>query len=253
MRHLSLLFAGTLLIGGCSRASIMGADTNVDYLTTQSVAAINNNLDAELPQIMSVAGTRADRDRYITGKMFVIDRNYNYYEQNLTKTIDYQKLFGSLATIGMSAAATVIPLGETTKVLNSTITAVQGAQTAIDQEVLQSQALQSIERQMRADRANQAKVIYDRMKKCDISQYTIFIALSDVEAYRHAGTFESALASLGRTTAAAETAALNNKNSTSSDPGSGASTANTNAYLLAATLAPFAPDRKDTVCPIYAK
>jgi hypothetical protein len=188
--------------------------------------------------------------------MFLIDRNYAFYEQNIVRNDDFIKFFGSVATIGMSAAATVIPLGPTTKVLTSTITAVQGAEKAIDQDLLLSLAIQSIQKQMRADRALQAKLIWNRMRACTGAHYPIFVALSDLEAYRRAGTVESAFEGLEKTTSAVETAAVNTKNSSSTasaqanPAAAAASTTQTLTAAVGITPAVAAKAPAATVCPI---
>ena len=213
MRSFILLASIAVCLTGCRSLGVGGP---ADFLSPQYTANLDAQTDALFPTLIDADSVRnkTNRNQFITAKMFVIDRSYAIYEPAVARNDSVTKFFGSLATIGMSTAASVIPLGATTKILTSTITAVQGAERAIDQDILQSQAILSITRQMRADRAVQARVIFNRMSACGIDRYPVYIALSDLENYRSAGTFESALASLGRTTALLETAATNYKNST---------------------------------------
>jgi hypothetical protein len=240
---------------GCARDLVTGAIRNDDFISSEQVASIDDQADRALTYNM----TRPERDTYLTEKMFVIDRNYAFYERNIARDDNFVKFFGSLATIGMSTAATVIPLGSTTKILTATVTAVQGTEKAIDQDLLLSLAVQSIQKQMRADRANQAKLIWNRISACTAAHYPIYIAMSDLETYRRAGTFESAVEGLAKTTSAVETAAVNNKNSASAataqaQPAAAAAAAATvNKSLTAAVgISPPIATNSPTpsVCPI---
>jgi hypothetical protein len=206
---LTMLFV-MFFIGGCTVDTTGITVQQGDFISNDQVNMIDQRADMLLSDNLMLS--RPSRDAYLTEKMFVIDRRYTYYEKHLADNEGFMKLFGSLATIGMSTAAGVIPLGPTTKILTGTITAVTGAEKAFDQDVLLSQAVQSIQKTMRTDRAIRAKRIWNRIKYCNEYEYPIFVAMSDLEYYRRAGTFESALESLAKNTSAVETAAESAKN-----------------------------------------
>jgi hypothetical protein len=146
--------------------------------------------------------------------MYIIDRDYGDYETNLSKQDGFGNFANELATIGLTSAAALIPLGQTTKILSQTVLAVTAARTAFDKEILLTNSIQALQSQMRTDRANQAKVLISRMT-CEINQYPFFLAMSDLEVYRRAGTFESAMGNMKKAIAAAEVAATAAKNNPS--------------------------------------
>lgn len=217
-----ILAAGCIValfsVSGCARDPIPFLNGPSPYLTGprnyMSEAEENHILEEQdLSRVSSVETSIRDepaRNKFVTAKMFIIDRNYNLYETNLAKENEFANFFGSLSSLGVSTAAATIPAGQTTKVLAAVVTGITGAKTAFDRDVLLTQTIQTVQSQMRTDRANQAKVLISRMA-CELDRYPLYMALTDLEAYRQAGTFESALSGLAKATAKAEADATASK------------------------------------------
>jgi hypothetical protein len=181
-----------------------------NYLDNEEMRAVTDMERLDLYLKDGSIESKSQRDRFLTAKMFIIDQNYHAYETSLGKEHDFTNFFGRVTTFGLNAAATAIPVGQTTKVLNAAIAGIGVTKSAFDEEILLKQAVQTIQSQMRTDRAKQAKLMMDRMG-CGISQYPFYMALSDLEVYSRAGTFESALASLSVKVAASEARATAEK------------------------------------------
>lgn len=220
-----ILAAGCIValfsVSGCARDPIPFLNGPSPYLTGprnyMSEAEVNRILlEQDLSRVEldssveTIIGDDTARNKFVTAKMFIIDRNYNSYETNLAKENEFANFFGSLSSLGVSTAAATIPAGQTTKLLAAVVTGITGAKTAFDRDVLLTQTIQTVQSQMRTDRANQAKLLISRMA-CELGQYPLYMALTDLEAYRQAGTFESALGGLVKATAKAEADATASK------------------------------------------
>ena len=72
--------------------------------------------------------------------------------------------------------------------------------------------MQNVQTQMRANRNDQAALIYANMQ-CPIERYPVGMALSDLESYYRAGTLTSGLVNLSRTVTKAETDSKASKDS----------------------------------------
>jgi hypothetical protein len=156
----------------------------------------------------------AVRNEIITARMFIADMEYHYYEARLTKEVQEEGLGATLASLGLTTAATLLPSASTKAILAGAATAVTGADKAYSEKELLSNTIQALQTQMRADRKTQAAAIYAKMfiKDADnnpksitpIDVYTLPMALSDAEVYYQAGTIASALIGLSKTLANAE-------------------------------------------------
>jgi hypothetical protein len=149
------------------------------------------------------------RNEILTARMFIVDVEYHDYEARLTKEIQQEGLAATLASLGLTTSATLLSPPGTKTILSGVATAVTGADKAYNEKILLSNTIQALQTQMRADRKEQAAVIYAKMFKADgmitpIGEYTLSMALSDVGAYYQAGTIASALIGLSRTVATKE-------------------------------------------------
>jgi hypothetical protein len=145
--------------------------------------------------------------------MYMADLEYHYYEARLTKEMQEEGLAATLASLGLTTAATLVPAVATKSILSGTATAVIGADKAYTEKQLLSNTMQALQAQMRADRKTQAGTIYAKMFRdissttriiTPIADYTLPMALSDADAYYQAGTVASALVGLSRTLANAD-------------------------------------------------
>jgi len=195
-------------VSGCSSTDISPFFTVSPYLVGPNSYLSRDEVNAivESQKITGPGPVLSDeetRNNMILGKIFIIDRNYHEYESALAVENSSANFLGSVASLGVSTAAATIPVGQTTKILAATVTGITGTRTAFDSDFLKTKTVQTLEAQMRADRAKQAKLIFSRLR-CKIDEYTSYFALVDLEAYRQAGTLESALQTLSKDVAVAE-------------------------------------------------
>jgi hypothetical protein len=141
------------LIQGCSGVT-SGLPPKL-YDDETSLSAPNDTLAfASIPTYVAHAGDPTiARNTFISLRMYSIDLEYSKYEAKLTTETEGTNLAGALINLGLTGTASVIPAGETTKVLSAAATAVTGANAAVDKDILLSQTIQSLQTQMRTDRS----------------------------------------------------------------------------------------------------
>jgi len=198
-----------MTVAGCARDQITLLDDPAPFLIGPKKYMSNQEIDRIVLEQNLSSGTEdkavsaQSRNDFISSRMFIIDRYYNDYESGLARENGFANFFGSVTSLGVSTAASTIPAGQTTKILAAVVTGITGTKVAFDRDVLLTQTVQTIQGQMRTDRARQAKLMLSRMA-CPIAKYPLYLALIDLEAYRQAGTFDSALQSLAKSVASAE-------------------------------------------------
>lgn len=173
------------------------------------------------PAMPSIDSDKDKRNRYISVKMFEIDRSYFQFVTLLNATDTGVVTFADFAQLGLTTAATAIPVVQTTKVLATAATAVGGAKAVYNENLLRTQTIQAIQTQMDADRAKVKNIIVARMDKCDYKKYPIGFVLSDLQAYASAGTPDSALTSLNNSATKAKQSAVTQASTASADGGGG--------------------------------
>ena len=157
----------------------------------------------------SSADQASIRNQLVTARMYIADLEYHAYEARLTKDIEEEGLAATLASLGLTTSATLLTPVATKTILSGIATSVTGADKAFNEKVLLSNTIQALQTQMRADRKEQAAAIYAKMMTgsapTPIGQYTLPMALSDVDGYYQAGTVASALIGVSKTLSAKET------------------------------------------------
>ena len=152
------------------------------------------------------------RNQILTARMYIADIEYHYYESRLTRDMQEEGFAATMASLALTTSATLIPVTQTKTLLSGIATGVTGADKAVTEKILLSNTIQALQTQMRIDRKTEAGVIYAKMFKTNgtvtpIYEYTLAMALSDVDAYYQAGTISSALIGLSKTVTNAETKA----------------------------------------------
>jgi hypothetical protein len=149
------------------------------------------------------------RNQVVTARMYLIDIEYDQYEAKLTQELQNEGLGATLASLGLTTTASLIPVAQTSRILSGIATGVTGADKAYSEKELLSETMQALQTQMRADRQAQAASIYAKMlvnngAPTPIDQYTLPMALSDTDHYYDAGTISSSLIGLSKTVSNAE-------------------------------------------------
>lgn len=208
----------SVLLSGCGETVAFWREPTRLYTEQEEIKAIRSITDNQdfLKNIM-MTPDKNNRNNYITMRMYAIDLEYTNYEAQLTHSSQGTNLLGTAATLALNGTATVIPAGQTTKVLNAFAGGITGGVQAVDKEILMSKAIQDLQTQMRTDRNNEAKIILADMN-CNIEIYPLGRALSDLEVYYRAGTLAGAEIGLSKTVSAAEAVSKDNKNSVNPSP-----------------------------------
>jgi hypothetical protein len=200
-----------VLLGGCV-STLVPTLRQPDrlYPMDEEIASLRTSQLA--PSDYAAITTAAARNNFISLRMYAIDLEYTLYESRLTHEVQETGLAGTLITLGLTGAASVIPAGDATKALSAAATGITGATAAYDKDILLSQSIQNLQAQMRTDRNNQGAILLANMK-CPIDKYPVGQALSDLELYYRAGTMTNALIGLSKTVHNAETTAKATKDS----------------------------------------
>lgn len=155
------------------------------------------------------------RNEIVTTRMYIADAEYHFYEARLTKDMQEEGFAATVANLGLTASATLIPVVQTKTLLSGIATGLTGVDKAVGEKILLNNAIQALQTQMRADRKTQAAIIYTRMLKeigntkvvTSIGEYTLPMAMSDADTYYQMGTMSSALIGLSKTVANADQSA----------------------------------------------
>ncbi len=182
------------LVAGCT-ATAIGPDRPITI--EEDVASIRTLAEPAGPINVAV------RNQIVTARMYIVDLEYHKYEAKLTRDLQEEGLAATLATLGLTSTAALIQPASTKSILSETAAFVTGADKAFSDKILLSNTIQALQVQMRTDRQTQAAAIFAKMAT-PIEEYTLPMALSDVDKYYQAGTLASALVGLNRTVAVAE-------------------------------------------------
>jgi len=106
-----------------------------------------------------------------------------------------QEFFADLATLGLTAAATVSGGAETKTILSAIATGVVGVNTAADKEYFQNNTIQALQLQMRAARSGVETSLIKGMKQ-SIKDYPLEAGKRDIVQYYYAGSLNDALIAL---------------------------------------------------------
>jgi hypothetical protein len=132
------------------------------------------------------------RNEYIARRMYIIDVEYSAYEAHLTSG---RQIFGfgaDTVSQALNVAGAVTTSGATSRVLNGLAGGVTAVDGYYDKDLVIAKSLQIIEADMRAQRDTVAQTILIRRSDSS-SAYPLSAALSDLEDYYRAGTFNSGL------------------------------------------------------------
>lgn len=144
------------------------------------------------------------RNNMISARMYIIDLEYTQYESQLLREGQIVDFSTKVTSGVLTTTAGLIGNLGTSHALSETATLINGLDSAYNDKILKSQIIQSVMSSMRTARHDQAAVIYANMY-CPVSVYPIGFALSDLETYYRAGTFQTGLIRLMQTVGKAET------------------------------------------------
>jgi hypothetical protein len=213
LRQVFWLLLLVICTAGCTHLVPSVRQPDRLYSTDDEIAVVRNYLEVQNGLMMRYA-TSPDvntRNAIITERIYAIDVFYTKYESQLTHENQDVNFGATAVELGLTTAATLVPVAQTTRLLSGIATGVNGLDTAYNEKILLSKTIQNVQTQMRANRNEQAAIILANMK-CDLSDYPLGLAMSDLESYYRAGTFTAGLIKLADTVSKAEGDAQEKKN-----------------------------------------
>jgi hypothetical protein len=153
-----------------------------------------------------IGAEREARDRIVTGRIALIDLNYNQFVSQTTTNKQFWDTAVDIALLGASIAGTAAG-GEGAKtVLAAAAAGLAGTKTSIDKNFFYEQTVPVLVSQMNAQRKVALIPLHDGTK-LDVVQYPLTQALTDLNNYYFAGTFVGALQAIQADAGAKERAA----------------------------------------------
>ncbi len=137
------------------------------------------------------------RNEYIAMRMYAIDMHYTEYESALLREVQAADFGTDFTNAGLNLAGGITG-GDTARVLSVVATGMTGINNAYAAKILRAQLIHNLQAAMRIGRNKQAVVILAN-SQCPVDYYPLGMALSDLEAYYRAGTFQSGLVRLAQT------------------------------------------------------
>lgn len=183
------------LYGGASKPALLNAKRLPTFNYTDPTAATYYLTLYNAAAAKSEVELESVRNQILNDLMGMIDYNYYEFEGNLRGDKTVQEMSADIATLGLTAAATVMGGAETKTILSAIATGVVGVNSTIDKEVFQSNTVQAIQLQMRSRRAAIEINLNAGMGK-NIQKYPLQNGIRDVVAYYNAGSLTDALIGL---------------------------------------------------------
>jgi hypothetical protein len=156
-----------------------------DYAAVMSRYSAASTLEAK----------KAVRNEFIFERIYAMDVRYTAYEEKLTREAQDEGFFAAVTNAALTGTAALIPVAQTTRLLSGIAAGLTTADQAYDKQYLYNRAVQVLQSQMRAKRADVASHIVVRADY-PVTKYPLGMALSDLEKYYRAGTLPSAFIDL---------------------------------------------------------
>jgi hypothetical protein len=193
-----------LTVGGCNWTGSLSGPDRIAPIPDE----IANMKDYANSYAAYSVGTPAQqmvaRNNVIAARMYVVDMEYTQYEGQLLREGQLVDFSTKVTSGVLTTTAGLIGNLGTSHALSETATLVNGLDSAYNDKILKSAIIQNVMSSMRTARHDQAAIIYANMY-CPVSVYPLGFALSDLETYYRAGTFQTGLVRLMQTVSKAET------------------------------------------------
>jgi hypothetical protein len=198
------LTAMSSVVAGCNWVGSLGGPDRITPVT-EEVGLVKTYVESLEPLAYSTTGNQmALRNSIVSARMYVIDLEYTQYESQLMREGQIVDFSTKLTSGVLTTTAGLIPAMGASHALAETATLVNGLDSAYNDKVLKSQLIQNVLASMRTARHDQAAILFANMY-CSATVYPIGFALSDLETYYRAGTFQTGLIKLTQTVSKAET------------------------------------------------
>ncbi|MGD1924333.1 MAG: hypothetical protein ACFB03_09090 [Paracoccaceae bacterium] len=196
MRNTLMVIVACTATAGCE--SFRGAPAEV-VSASEDIAALESVFSTEnvvsyysLTETTDAAKLKRMRNAIVSARMLAIDRRYTDFVIDLSNTIRSGNFATSVASIALTATATLFQVELVKNILTSVDTGLKGATEAFDKDILLERTLGVLVQQMDAERTRIATTIWSSLEK-DIDEFPLALALSRVDDYYRAGTLNSGL------------------------------------------------------------
>ncbi len=195
--------AAGLILGGCT----------VFSGSPEPVRNLDDDLQALQPIFAPVevvnciartaeGGAKLCRDRIVQAQLLATDLRYRDFERRFLATARGGRLLTQLGVLGLTTTAGAGGLAAgTAQVLSLIAGGLTGSLALAEQELLAERTALAIQAQMRAGRDRVALRIREGLAR-PAEEYPLGVALTDLEAYAHAGTLPGGIGALTEQAAA---------------------------------------------------
>lgn len=191
-----IVCAMALLLAGCRTMSSGGApESSFDLQTDKEALASQFGTAATIGKYYSTAteGLVEARNRFIAGRLALIDLNYLQYVQLLTADKQRLNTAAELANMSLGLAGTLVGGVRAKTNLAAAATGLGGTKTTIDKEYYYEKSLDALIDAMNAKRKDVLVGILTGRATSSIADYSFEQALTQLNEYYMAGTINGAL------------------------------------------------------------
>lgn len=147
----------------------------------------------------SFEGKKSIRNDFIFERIYAMDAKYTVYEEGLTRESETEGFAAAVTNAALTGTGALIPVAQTTRLLSGIASGLTTVDQSYSKQFLYNKAVQILQSQMRAKRAEVATNIIAR-SKFNVIDYPIGMAMTDLEEYYRAGTLASAFIDLSQST-----------------------------------------------------
>jgi hypothetical protein len=146
----------------------------------------------------SLEGKKAIRNEFIFERIYAMDVKYTIYEDSLTKESQSEGFWAAVTNAALTGTGALIPVAQTTRLLSGIAAGLTTVDQAYNKQFMYNKAVQILQAQMRARRADIHTQIIVRAR-FPVTEYPLGMAMIDLEEYYRAGTLSSACVDLSVT------------------------------------------------------
>ncbi len=208
MRCLGAAGFSVLLLMAAGCGSTMGPrlprELSAPSLLIYSQADFKRDADAYHAAIQSkdLAGAQALRNQIAYRVMADVESGYGQFEMRLTSQRATFETASDAIQLGITAATTVVGVGDVKDILAASLSAFQGTRLSYDKNWYREKTTEALLSQMRATRKTKQAQLILSLGTRDVVSYPLEAAWIDLVDFYYAGTVPSALVEIATTAGA---------------------------------------------------
>ena len=191
-----LFLGGALALGGCSTFATPGApDRSFDIDDDIRQLEQHFSTAASIEGYYASAQTKADRDKFVTGRLVLVDIHYIQFIKQFAINKALIDSAVDIATVGVDLATTLVGGAPTKAILGAVSGGLTSSKISIDKNFFQEKTVPVLVGEMNAQRVA-ARIPIIRGLREELDVYSFELSVIDLQAYYEAGTFIGALQSI---------------------------------------------------------